>query len=187
MPLEINEHTYQAILQGDSKAYEPVVRAYQGMVRAVITARLHDAVEAYDLTQQVFIIAYRKWGEYDHNRSLRPWLLGIAIKLVLRHHEKRRAIAVGGEDEVRALLDKQMEEADESWQDASMLDALEICMGKLEEAARDLIRRRYFDDQPISELREELGLKHSAVTMKLHRIRQQLQICIERNLSAAPS
>ena len=39
--------------------------------------------ESEDLTQEVFIVAWRRWHEYDTTRPLRPWLTGIA------HHVAR--------------------------------------------------------------------------------------------------
>ncbi len=186
MSFEIDKAKYEAVLQGDLSVFEQVVHHYQGTVRAIITSRLNDPFEAYDLTQEVFLVAYRRWPDFDYRRPLRPWLLGIALKLVARFHEKRRAIPVGAEEEVRTLLDRQVEQASPAWQDAPLLEALELCLEKLETSAQTLIRQRYVEDRPISEIQAYLGQKHSAVTMKLYRLRKQLQHCIESRLPNQP-
>jgi RNA polymerase sigma-70 factor (ECF subfamily) len=36
-----------------------------------------------DLAHDVFAIAYRQWSDYDPARPLRPWLFGIAYRVVL--------------------------------------------------------------------------------------------------------
>ena len=43
-----------------------------------------------DLLQDVFLILYRNWPSLDTSRSLRPWLFGVAFR-VLRTQRRRRA------------------------------------------------------------------------------------------------
>jgi RNA polymerase sigma-70 factor, ECF subfamily len=47
-------------------------------------------IDAEDLVHDVFVIAYRRWDDYQSSRPLRPWLAGIARNLALKHHERRR-------------------------------------------------------------------------------------------------
>jgi len=42
-----------------------------------------------DLAQEVFLVVWRRWGEYDPTRSLRAWLAGIAVKVASSHHRRR--------------------------------------------------------------------------------------------------
>jgi RNA polymerase sigma-70 factor (ECF subfamily) len=43
-----------------------------------------------DLAQDVFLVMWRRWGDYDGARPLRPWLTGIVFKVVSRHRQRRR-------------------------------------------------------------------------------------------------
>src|SRR5262245_10526057 len=43
-----------------------------------------------DLLQDVFVILCRNWSSLDVTRSLRPWLFGVAFRVV-RTHRRRRA------------------------------------------------------------------------------------------------
>ena len=65
-------------------------------------------------------------------------------------------------------------------------DALRGCLGKLGENARQLIRLRYEEGQGIAEIRKSVGGKHSALTMKLHRLRDRLRSCIEDQMKEVP-
>lgn len=182
---ELGIEVIEAARGGDPEAFRHLVNAHQGAVRAFITSRLHDPVEAYDLTQGVFVTAYHKLAEFDASRPLRPWLMGIALNFVRRQVEKDLRTPVAAGDEVLEFLDQRIDEGLSGWRDAPALDALQLCLEKLSDAARHLVQRRYYEGRDIREIREELGEKHSSVTMKLHRIRMQLQECIERTIAQA--
>ena len=38
--------------------------------------------ELEDLTHDLFVVVHRHFGEYDQRRPLRPWLFGIAVRVV---------------------------------------------------------------------------------------------------------
>ena len=43
-----------------------------------------------DLLQEIFLVLHRNWPTLDTTRSLRPWLFGVAFR-VIRTHRRRRA------------------------------------------------------------------------------------------------
>lgn len=45
--------------------------------------------DVQDLCQEVFLVVYRRWEDYDPSRSLRAWLFGITFR-VASSHKKRR-------------------------------------------------------------------------------------------------
>ena len=42
-----------------------------------------------DLAHEVFLVLHRRWGDYDSDRPLRPWLFGIAFRVA--SSQKRRS------------------------------------------------------------------------------------------------
>ena len=164
----------------DLEAFGQLVEENQAIVLAFVTARIDDPFEAQDLAQETFLIAFRKLPEADQDRPLRPWLCAIANNLVKNHRRKRRALPVGGSnDAILEMLDSEIESLPANWLEPSVSEALESCLAKLEESARNLIRMRYEEALGIAEIRSKVGGKHSAITMKLHRLREQLRDCIE--------
>jgi RNA polymerase sigma-70 factor, ECF subfamily len=59
--------------------------------------------DAEDLTQEVFVVVHRRLSAYDHERSLRAWLFGIA-RNVLRDHSRLARVR-------REVIDDEHEEA----------------------------------------------------------------------------
>jgi RNA polymerase sigma-70 factor, ECF subfamily len=183
---QISQAPLEAAQRGDVEAFGEVIEAHQGAIRAFLAVRLNDPFEAYDLAQEVFVIAWKKLAHIDVSKPLRPWLRGIAANLVRKHVRKNRAIPVGGNETILELLDQRIDTHEgRSWQDAPVLDALEGCLAKMGESARSLLQLRYEEGLSIGEIREQVGGNHSAMTMKLHRLRSALQICIEGRLKEA--
>jgi RNA polymerase sigma factor (sigma-70 family) len=48
------------------------------------------AADIEDLAQDVFVVMWRRWADYDQNRPVRPWLAGIACHLAMKHLSRRR-------------------------------------------------------------------------------------------------
>src|SRR5512143_2714955 len=45
--------------------------------------------EAEDLAQELFMVLYRNWTTLDTDRPLRPYLFGIAFRIVCAHRRRR--------------------------------------------------------------------------------------------------
>lgn len=159
-----------------------IVDEHQAAIRAFVVSRINDPFEAYDIAQEVFLVAFRKLGKIDADRPIGPWLKGIAAHEIRNHLRKRKAIPAGCSGAITALLDAEIDTAAPEWKEGPVFDALEQCLAKLGEDARDLIRLRYEEGMDIVEIQSSLGGKHSTITMKLHRLREQLRDCIEGNM-----
>jgi RNA polymerase sigma-70 factor (ECF subfamily) len=46
--------------------------------------------DAEDLAQEVFLVMWRRWSDYDPGRPLRPWLIGIAFRVASDFRRRRR-------------------------------------------------------------------------------------------------
>ena len=78
------------------------VRAFEHEFDYVFRAlRRHGVApaDAEDLAQDVFLIMWRRWADYDGERPLRPWLAGIAFRLAYNHRLRR------GRESLRGALD----------------------------------------------------------------------------------
>lgn len=161
----------------DLNEFEQIVAAHELAVRAFLAVRLDDPFEAHDLAQETFLLLWRKLGEIDLEQPLRPWLLAVAANLLRQHRRKGRATPVGGNDAVLNLLEDRVDNGEAL--DGPVFTALEQCLKKLDSAARQLIEWRYAEGLGIREISGRVDSGHSAVTMKLHRLRSMLFDCIQ--------
>ena len=132
------------------QAFERIVTAHESAVRAFVAVRLDDPFEAHDLAQEVFLVLWRKLEEIDLDQPLRPWLLAVAANLVRKHRRKGRAVPIGGNDAVLEMLDNRLEKGVAF--DGPVFAALEDCLGKLDDSARQLIGWRYLEGLGIREI-----------------------------------
>ena len=75
---------------GDRDAFGELVDRYQVAVRRVTRAVLHDADEADDAAQDVFLSVLVKLGQFDPRRPFRPWLMRIAANVAIDRKRRRR-------------------------------------------------------------------------------------------------
>ncbi|MDP4847619.1 MAG: sigma-70 family RNA polymerase sigma factor [Akkermansiaceae bacterium] len=168
--------------KGDLDAFTELVKRYQGSVRACLVVRLPDVHEAEDLAQEAFIIAYRKLDEFDVERAFGPWIRTIAVNLLRNYWRKHKATLVGGSAELEILVDEEIALNHSIENESDRLEALKHCMAKLDAPMRTLVTLRYYEHYSIAQLRKAMNVNHSTVTMRLHRLREILQKCIQQQM-----
>ena len=87
--------------RGDGAAFERLYRSHVDSVYAVCLRMVADPVAAEQLTQDVFVRAWRKVGLFRGESSFRTWLHRMAVNLVLnvQRAERRQRIAGRFDDE----------------------------------------------------------------------------------------
>jgi len=88
-----NDHALIArVKAGDKAAFNVLVVKYEGRLRKVVQQIILDPTESMDVTQDVFIKAYRAIGHFREESTFYTWLYRIAIntaKSYIQHSERR--------------------------------------------------------------------------------------------------
>lgn len=75
----------------DPEAFAALFDRYSAMLYRYVSRRLGPE-SAEDVVGETFLVAFSKRNRYDlEQRDARPWLFGIATKLVARHHRAEAA------------------------------------------------------------------------------------------------
>lgn len=176
-PITDETSLIRAAQRGDLAAFGALVERHHGSVRACLAVRMNCAHDAEDLAQETLLVAFRKLPEIDPTLPLGPWLRGVAMHLLANHRRKFRAIPIGMNDELQALIDARLEGAD---RECERMSALRECLDTLDGPARQLVNERYADGASIDELAARTRRKTSAISMQLHRLRGLLAECIDK-------
>ncbi len=80
----------RATADGDSGAFEELVRRHQDRVIAVCQRLLGDREEARDAAQEVFLKVFRKAGRFRPDAKVSTWLYRIAVNHCLNQLRRRK-------------------------------------------------------------------------------------------------
>lgn len=167
---------------GDREAFEAIVEAHQAAVFGFLRARLFQANDAEDMTQEVFLRFYLARARFDSSNLVRPWLLGIARNLLREHARKlhrRKEIAW---TELCLELDDMLRPGAEKNQDGiydDVLVHLPDCLESLGPSARSAIDLRYRSNLRLSAIGKKLHRSEGAVKLLMYRARQALKHCLD--------
>ncbi|MGQ3054098.1 MAG: RNA polymerase sigma factor [Roseateles sp.] len=89
----------RAVGDGDTRAFELLVRRHQGLVRAQLRRLLFDdPATADDLAQETFVIAWRKLAQFRGDARFGTWLYRIAHSCFLQFLRSKRGQLQGAVD-----------------------------------------------------------------------------------------
>ncbi len=71
--------------QGDSRAFDALVRKYQHKIVKLVSRYLHDPHESLDVAQDAFLKAYRALRNFRGDSAFYTWLYRIAINTAKNH------------------------------------------------------------------------------------------------------
>lgn len=156
--------------------------SHRDSLYAFLLVLVRDRALAEDLFQETSLVLWEKFGEFREGTHFGAWSRQIAYHLVRnarrRLSRRRRLLPEVAAEAVSRALARQEETADEErWR-----RALKECLDRLAPAARELIRKRYFQDLPVKEIAQVLGRTTPGVRSALGKIRAALEVCLRRTV-----
>src|SRR5262249_40893439 len=132
--------------------------------------------EIEDLAQEVFIALRRSWPHYDPSRPLRPYLFGVAFRVVSMQRRKRKREVAFARMEVQdgapgpddALQAKQAR--------ATVLRALE----RIPLRRRAVLVMHDLEEVPVAQVARVLSIPLFTTYSRLRKARAELEIAIRR-------
>jgi RNA polymerase sigma-70 factor (ECF subfamily) len=168
---------------GDAAAFAAIIERHQRVIFGFLRARLAQASDAEDMTQEVFLRFHLAQARFDSNSLIRPWLLGIARNLLREHVRSIRRRKEVAWTELCLELESVLPFAPDSLDDA--LVHLPSCLDGLGPSARQAIELKYRSDQRLSEIGRQLHRSEGAVKLLVHRARQALRDCLDQKTKSA--
>lgn len=76
---ETDQQLVERAQQGDTRAFDLLVKKYQHKIIGLISRYVHDHAEVQDVAQEAFIKAYRALGKFRAESAFYTWMYRIAI------------------------------------------------------------------------------------------------------------
>lgn len=156
---------------------------HQSALRAFVHALIPDWHAAEDVLQETNTVLWRKSNQFQPGTNFRAWAFTIANHQVrsarLKFSREKQRMSETAAEHVAAEAADRLSNLDER------REALEACYRRLNDAQRELMRRRYTDNESVTKIAESIGRPVGSIRQTLYRIRQALADCIERQLPGA--
>ena len=154
---------------------------HQRQIHAYLGTFLRNPADVDEVLQETSIVLWRKFDQFDTERSFLAWACGIArLEMLKFSRQNQHAMLPLSEEQLVALSDHWLS-MDKSLD--SRREALAGCMEKLRPRDRDLVSRCYASGATSNKVAEELGRPVNAVYKSLGRIRRTLMSCIQRQMA----
>ena len=164
------------ILAGERALFEELVLRHERAVFFHLRRMLRSPEDAEDLTQETFLLVFRKLASYQQDRPFRPWVLRIARHLALSRLRRKRPQMVSLDEgtETAELPDR----GRVAQQRAHALGRLAQAVEQLPAELATLFHLRYHDELRIEAIAEVLDKKPGNVAVTLHRLREKLRALV---------
>jgi len=161
--------------EGNAQAFNQLVRLYQDGIFRMVFYRTRSRSDTEDITQDVFLKAYRSLSGLRDVDRFRSWLTRIAVNKVRDHYRKKRVMGLfkdisdddletrteGGPGENQDAVDRLMRQ--EFWRNVGSM------IKKLSPMEQEVFLLRFFDQHNIREIAEILRKSESTVKTHLYR------------------
>jgi RNA polymerase sigma factor (sigma-70 family) len=161
-------------LNGEPEAFGLLVDKYKTGIYAYVYAKIRNFHDAQDVTQEVFIQAYRDLHNLRRWDSFVFWLYRIASAQCSKW---QRTKSRHPDSEFIEDQDPQKLEAPsiDSYRENQMYEWLQDSLDSLPEAYREVLTLHYFAGMKSEEIARALGISPAGIRMRLSRARSQLR------------
>ena len=170
----------QRVLAGDETAFTELVEKYKKSVHALVWRKIEDFHIAEELTQDTFLIAYKKLGTLKKPQRFASWLYVIATRRCLAWLRKKRTWTqslegMSSPQYEKATYSQYVVEENERTAVEAQRDVVKKLLAKLPESDRTVITLHYFSEMSSSEIGAFLGVSANTIRSRLRRAQQRLK------------
>lgn len=163
---------------GDRAAFGTLVERFSGAVFTAALGRVRQAHLAEELTQEVFVHAWRKIGQLRDPRCFAGWLRRITARMAI-NMLTRRVVAFGANSEVLDGVAQFTSEPIESLVRAEQKVAVRGALRRLKPIDRSALEAFYLKGQSLNEMADRFDVPLGTVKRRLHTARLRLKAALE--------
>lgn len=167
------------ILHGETDLFAQLADRYGPMIFALVVRIVGRREEAEEVTQDVFLKAFRQLGHFAGRSSFQTWLYRIACNTAISHVRRTQPRSMEIDERRLAVLPDEEADRLEEWTERQeQLDALTRAIGRLDPEERALVTLSYYEERSVAECAAITALSESNVKVRLHRIRKKLYVLV---------
>ncbi len=166
-------------LSGNTEAFALLVDKYQARIFALVYAKVGQFQDAEDLTQEVFLNAYKKLSTLRRWDQFYPWIYSIAVNRCKDfHRDRKRRIDTVPLADPSENHRADMEAHSEKLKNEQLHDAL----ATLPEMYRQVLVLRYMAGMKSKEIAQTLRVSPNTINQRLMRAREKLKTVLNEEM-----
>lgn len=169
----------QRCRKGDRQAQHELYARTSERIYRLLLRMTRSPDDAFDLTQETYVRAFGRIGQFDGQASLATWLYRIAINEALQFLRRARSARA----KLRAIAPGSRAESDVPGSD-TRLDVSEA-LAALSADERAIVLLRYQEGLDYQAIGEVLGCPGGTVASRLNRARQRLRELLKESYATA--
>jgi len=159
---------------GNRMSFQELVSMFQEDIHRLVYYRTYSQMDAEDITQEVFVQAYRKLKNLNDTQRFRSWLYSIAVNRCNDFLRKRKFLSLL---QFRSVQEQEFMDAgkgmsndyNDSIAKKRFWELVRSLLDKLSAMEREVFTLRFMDQQSINEIAAILDKSESTVKTHLYR------------------
>ena len=178
--MDYEEQIILDVQHGETESFRWLIERYQRPVFHMIFSLVHDTHAAEDISQDVFVAAYRRISTFDPMRcKFVTWLFTIARNRSIDHLRKKRVLLPVREDTVADADPCQLACKEELFQQ------LDYALKQLPPRQQRAFVLAEFENLPYEEIAQIECISIGTVKSRIHRAKQKLRKALENTAGEA--
>lgn len=185
-----DEELIRRVLQGETAAFEPLMRRYNERVYRTARAIVRDEHEAEDVMQQAYVNVFTHLRQFQGTAQFSTWLTRIVVNEALARLRRRNIHDVFDEDRptgISAMTNPSWEDPERQASTRELRTLLEWAIDTLPDGTREVFVLREVEGLSTSDTAHCLGVSDDAVKTRLSRGRAALRRALLDRMGAAAS
>ena len=169
---------------GDKQAFGLLYEELFTPVFRYVYSKLHDREDAEDLTQTVFMKAFRSISSFqDQNKNPLAYLFTIARNTIIDFQRKKREVSIEQEEKENLLvkLVDGRENPEESLMKREHRGFIQSLLDRLKPEYKEVLTLKFLNDYSTSEIAEKMGKTEANIRQTQVRALQKLRVHLSLN------
>jgi RNA polymerase sigma-70 factor (ECF subfamily) len=171
-------------LKGDLKAFEELVALYQRAIFRIVLYKCRNYFDAEDLSQDIFLAAYRALPSLKDLDNFGGWLFGIAHNRANKWYQRQRTKIIKFQEiQRRKVEEAALERRTEVEEGLAPQEVLSQMLQKLPSDMRQVLVLKYLEGQSYDAIEERMGINFHRIDYLIRKGKAMLR---QKMRAAAP-